>query len=201
MARDLYSREVQYGGSFSADGARITFGDNFDCGLLVQNINWQYQQNITRLYEVGCPNIYLVGGRTQGQAGVNRVIGPKKLAAAFYTKFGDVCCAGKNFIRMSAITGCSSQQCGTSFQAGKQQILMSHCVLQTIGGSVDANNMIINEQLSLMFLWLQLLGAGGDQGVANQVIGAVGGVLQQGQQLLGDLAGGVQNNIVQLAGQ
>ena len=102
MAQDVYSREVQFGGAFSADGARITFGDAFQCGMLVQNIQYQYQQNISRLYEVGCPDVYLVAGRTSGQVSIARIIGPKKLAAAFYTKFGNVCNAGENDILFSA---------------------------------------------------------------------------------------------------
>jgi hypothetical protein len=153
MARDVYSREVAFGGAFSADGARVTFGDEFSAGMLVQNINYQYTQNITRLYELGGPDIYLVAGRTQGQASVARIIGPRRLAVAFYTKFGNVCNAGENILRFSARTGCAE---GASDADGGQDIVLRQVVLSNIGGSVSANDMIINESLAFMFLILEV---------------------------------------------
>ena len=152
MARDVFSREVTFGAAFSADGARVTFGD-FGCGFLVQNLNYQYQQNISRLYEIGCPDIYLVAGRTQGQFSFQRVIGPKRIVPAFYQQFGNACNAGENNIKITARAGCS----GGGADAGARQMLdIKHAVIQTVGGTINANDMIINESLSMMFLYLQI---------------------------------------------
>lgn len=150
MAQDVFSRSVNYGGTFSSDGAKVTFGP-FNAGMLVQQIQWQYAQNITRLYEVGSDEIYLVAGRTQGQATVSRILGPRALAIAFYTQFGDVCQAQGNNIQFRARTGCGGDRAG-----GNQKIKMKHAVIQSLGGSVAAQDMIINETLSLMFMFLQV---------------------------------------------
>jgi hypothetical protein len=136
---------VNYGGAFSADGTRITFGD-FRCGMMVQQINYTYSQNISRLYEIGCPDIYLVAGRTQGQAGLAKILGPRKLAKSFYTQFGDACNRGNN-IKFTAMTNC-----GSNGGSSEESIFLKHNVIVSLGGAVNAQDMLVNESMSLMFL-------------------------------------------------
>ena len=149
MSQDVFSREVTFGGAFSADGARITFAD-LGAGLLVQNLNYQYQQSISRLYEVGSPDIYLVAGRTQGTVTMNRVVGPKRILPEFYQQYGNVCNAGNNNIKFSAATGCGGAV------STRQVIDIRHAIVTALGGAVNANDMIINESLTMMFLYLQI---------------------------------------------
>ncbi len=47
----------------------------------------------TRLHEL---SIYYVGGRTAGDASMDRVLGPKALSQAFYAAYGDICNAASN---------------------------------------------------------------------------------------------------------
>ena len=63
MATDMFSNSVTFGGAFNADGASISFDSKYT-GLLVQSLQWGYQQNITRLYDVTSTDIVLVSGRT-----------------------------------------------------------------------------------------------------------------------------------------
>jgi len=149
MATDIFSRDVSYGGSFSADGAAVTFA-NFGPGMLVQNINYVYQQSITRLYEVGSPRIYLVAGRTQGQVTFARVMGPVALTQGFYQTFGNVCNAAGNSLAFSAQMGCGTQGGGATYTIG-----LNHCVISQLGGSVSAQDMVINETVAMMFLFMQ----------------------------------------------
>lgn len=149
MSQDVFSREVTFGGAFSADGARVTFAD-FGAGLLVQSLNYQYQQSISRLYEVGSPDIYLVAGRTQGQVSMQRVVGPKRILPEFYQQYGDVCNAGNNNVKFSASTGCGGAV------STRQTIDIRHAIVTALGGAVNANDMIINESLTMMFLYLQI---------------------------------------------
>jgi hypothetical protein len=156
MAQDTFSRDIVYGGSFSADGTRITFGSNagepeFRCGMMVQNLSYQYAQNISRLYEVGCPDVYLVAGRTQGQVGVSRILGPRRLAAGFYRKFGNACDTINNNILFSANVGCSDRD-----RTAQDRVLLKHCVLTQISATIGAQDMLINEQLGMMFLIMLL---------------------------------------------
>lgn len=145
---DMFSREVAIGGAFSADGAAMTFG-SFTAGILAQSITWTYQQAITRLYEVASSNIYLVAGRTQGQSVVQRILGPTALSATFYSTFGNVCNIATNTINFTA-----AAKCGVGGAGSTSAIQLTGCVIQSYGGSVQAQDMVVNEQITLMFLWL-----------------------------------------------
>lgn len=154
---DIFSRENDaYGGSFAADGAAITFpqfggvGAGGGVGLLVQNISVQYSQMITKIYELGTKNCYYIGGRSQGSMSMSRIIGPRPIQLDFYQKFGDVCDAATNNIDISVRTGCPTG--GTQEGAVRPSVYScKFCVIMTIGMSVAAQDMVINEQLQMMF--------------------------------------------------
>jgi len=149
MATDIFSREVSFGGAFSADGADLTFS-NFSAGLLAQQIQWQYQQNVTRLYEVASPDIYLVAGRTQGQATIQRVMGPTALAAAFYETYGNVCNAATNTMTFTFQANCENG----GDTGDTVTITLNGCVIVGVGGAVTAQDMVVNESITMLFLWM-----------------------------------------------
>lgn len=151
MATDIYSRSVNWGGAFSADGAIITFG-SLGVGMLAQSINWSYVQNVQRIYEIGSNSVYLIAGRTQGTAGVNRIMGPTQVASSFYSSFGDVCQAYRNNITFQAYARCGVNGSGASGQT--VNITLGNCVIQSYGGGVQAEQMVVNEQIQMMFIYL-----------------------------------------------
>jgi hypothetical protein len=116
--------------------------------MMVQNISYSYSQNLSRLYEVGCPDVYLVAGRTQGQAGITRILGPRTLATAFYTQFGNACNRNNN-IKFTAVAGCAGNDGGS-----EQVIKLKHVVIVGLQGAVSAQDMLINETMSMMFLMM-----------------------------------------------
>lgn len=150
---DIYSRTTDaYGGSFSADQGTLSFpalinAQGSDAGLLIQNMSVNYTQSVTRLFEVGSPNIYYVGGRTSGSASIARVIGPRKIAREFYLTYGDICRARTNTIHLALSTGCDVDQTGTS----RASYTAHFVVITSIGISVTAADMLINEQLAMIF--------------------------------------------------
>ena len=149
MANDIFSRQVGFGGAFSADGAVISFGNQLGAGMLAQSIQWSYMQNVQRLYEIGSNNVFLVAGRTQGQASVQRVMGPTALASAFYSTFGNVCNASTNNIIFAATAKCGVGGAGQQVNVG-----LYSCVIQSYGGGVQAQDMVVNEQIQMLFLYL-----------------------------------------------
>ena len=147
---DIFSRNTDsFGSSFAADAATLTFpavgatGGDADVGLLVQNLNMSYTQNVTRLYEVGQPTIYYVGGRTQGQSAIGRVVGPRSISAQFYRKYGDICEAANNSLNFAISTGCDN--------GARVAYTCLFVVITTIGISVAAADMLINEQVQMIF--------------------------------------------------
>jgi hypothetical protein len=156
--QDIFGRRpLEFGGAFAADSACIQL--NLDCddggseacaieGLLTQQMNVQYQQPITRLYEVGSQKTYYVAGRPQGTMNVARVLGPGGVMACFYECLGDVCNADKNDICFCVEANCLGNE-DQDFNA--LEVCLKNVVLQSLGMSVQAQDMIINEQLSLFF--------------------------------------------------
>jgi hypothetical protein len=148
---DIFSRSTdKFGGSFSADQATVVFPaliaqGGADAGLLMQNLQTTYSQQITRVYEVGSPTIYYVGGRTAGQSQVARVVGPRRIAQAFYSTYGDVCNARTNSLHFAFETGCGGLE-------GSRAAYTTHfVVLTTVSLGVSAEQMMINESLAFMF--------------------------------------------------
>lgn len=154
MANNMFERKpVNIEGAFQADKAKLLFTGTGVTGALVQGMNFTYGQQVTRLYEIGnaaagaTTNVYYVGGRTQGTGGLNRVIGPSATIKALYTAFGDVCKACDNVLTLDLTeSNCCSN-------GGSQQIIyeLKGVVLTQVGISLQAADMIINEQAQLMF--------------------------------------------------
>ncbi len=153
MPNDIFGRQaLDVGGAFAADAAVVTFAgiDGGGVGLLTQSLNFQYQQQITRLYEVGSRQTFYVGGRSQGSASVARILGPRAVSAAFYSVYGNICNAASNTLAFQLAVGCNDP---ADLGQGMAFSLLG-VVITSIGISVQAENMIINEQLQLMFVTL-----------------------------------------------
>lgn len=159
---DIFGRTgTSIAGVFTADNARMSFGGGVPTAL-IQNFNATYAQNITRLYEINTNNkdvfVYYVGGRTSGQLGIARVIGPASLIGAFYQAFGNVCNAKNNTLDFAL----SQADCSQTRQANRggaaARYIVKFCVLAQVGITVGAQDMIINEQGQMIFSNLEYQG-------------------------------------------
>lgn len=141
-----------FNGAFRADTATVTIGGIDGCGLLLQQLNFTYRQQITRLYELGSSGVYYVAGRSQGQLNVSEIIGPTSIALGFIRQFADVCQAQNNNIDIGATLGCD--------KAGEVSFRykIQGCVISTISAAVQAQDVIINQQLQMEFAALDLIG-------------------------------------------
>lgn len=158
--------ETQWGGAFVANSTSLSFGtlegQPFDVAL-VQTINVQYAQNVTRLYEIGAVNgkarVYYIGGRGQGNVGISRAIGPSTTLAEYFDAYGDVCRADKNNLRISFETGCGDI---TAFDGDPSQPLFEgptnltsftcrYCVLTQVGFALNSEQFLITENDAMMF--------------------------------------------------
>jgi hypothetical protein len=163
---DLFGRNVsKLGGVFTADNAKLNFF-GLPIGVLVQQLSVQYAQSITRLYDVASPNQYYVGGRTNGQMSLNRVIGPAGSSVAFYTAYGDVCgSVGRNIKLQLQETNCAtavssvSEAIAASLPGGGSQpstYTMDNVVITQVSVGVAAQDMIIGENTGLMYTSLEV---------------------------------------------
>jgi hypothetical protein len=156
VSQDIYGRTDQnFAGSFSADGARLIFAAGSDqtlaggVGLITQQLSVQYAQQVNRIYEVGSNNVFLVQGRSQGQMGLARVLGPRPVQAQFYRSYGNVCNAANNNIGLELAAGCQSPG---EFEG--VLLLARNVVIVSAGFAVAAMDQIVNENLQTMFIAL-----------------------------------------------
>lgn len=174
---ELFTRtEVDFGGAMHAQSGIITPANGLT-GVLMQNIQLSYQQQVTRLYELGTAGkrskVYYVGGRAQGTMSVAHVIGPGVSIGLFYSTFGDVCAAGTNTCEIDLSPNiCGNGGTGSNNFFGdlvnnavaaasggpRAKYKMKYCVLISIGMSVSAQDFVVNENSQLMFSGLEYLG-------------------------------------------
>ncbi len=147
---DIFNRVTDvFGGSFASDSARLTFpalaGGGSEVGMLVQNMTSRYTQMVNRLYELGSNAVYYVSGRTSGDMSVARIVGPRKISAAFYQTYGDVCRARSNSLHFSMVTGCGDQL------NERASFTLHFVVINSVTVGMTAGDMLINESLAAMF--------------------------------------------------
>lgn len=145
----VFAAPQKFAGGFRADKLGMSIqGVGNVRGLLIQNVQFSFTQQVTLLYEIGSNNVYYVGGRAQGTATIARILGPAQAQCALLTGFGDLC-EPKN-IRFKANSGCESSP-------GQGCIYtLKKAVMTTIALSVNANDIVINENIQLIFLDLDV---------------------------------------------
>jgi hypothetical protein len=154
----------QYGGAIAADSARIVFagageflgeGGAGGVGLITQNLSVNYTQQLSRIYEIGTAYTFLVSGRASGSSGIGRVLGPRPVQTGFYRKYGNACNAATNNVTLEAETGCGGGPAGAVGGLSRLDFILKSLVLQSLGLSINSNDMMIGEQLGAMFISLE----------------------------------------------
>jgi hypothetical protein len=147
---DIFNRSGDaFGGAMSADASQINFTGG-SAGLLAQNLNVQYTQAINRVWELESNKTYYIAGRSAGTLSIARVIGPKPLSNAFFTRFGDVCNAADNVLKVAGATGCGATQ---TTQYG---ILCSNVVINALAWAITMADMVMNQNITAIFNSLRM---------------------------------------------
>jgi len=150
----IYERQkTSHGGSFASDTAVLSIAASADTKLgIVSNFQASFAQSISRVYSVadtggdaGTVPVFYVGGRTQGQLSLGRVVGPQGSGlCAFYKKMGNVCSPENLVFTLNA--GCDADSAGS-----KVTYTAEAAVLTNVGLQVGSQDMIVNENLTMMF--------------------------------------------------
>jgi hypothetical protein len=147
MSRDIFNRSAEFGGSFAADLVTLNFGKLTNAkGAVVQRIVLGYQQQVQRLFEIGSPLFYYVGGRASGEAALSKILGPGDLIDQFIRTYGDIC--SPEALQISLKTGCGAGAEGNvSYSCGD-------CVATSIGLSLQAQDTVVNQDCRMMIGWI-----------------------------------------------
>lgn len=161
MAEIFKRTKMDFGGAFAADTGLLMLAGGLS-PVLVQNLTTQYSQQVTRLYELGAlgarSKVYYVGGRSQGNMTLARVIGPAVQLAAFYDRYGDVCMAANNTIGIGVASSCGLAADEGTGLFGSTAMFLQFCVLTQVGIAVQAQDLVISENNGVMFSNVDYLG-------------------------------------------
>jgi hypothetical protein len=150
MAKDVFGRETAgYKGAFSSSKASLKFSKSKANALLVTQAQLQYGQQLSRIFELQSDAAYFVVGRVQGKGSLGSVIGPKKVGADFYASIGDPCNPE------TLIFDFGGGACNREGSVDNAASRTAHDVIaDSLGFSVSAQDMLINEQISFQFSML-----------------------------------------------
>lgn len=158
MANDVFARTTEIGGAMSSDATRLNFTDVEgigQTGLILQNVEIQFSQNVSRLYALENGKVYFVAGPTEGGIGATNVVGPNGIAKAFYEKYGNVCDLAVNpqgrVFNISVTRGCVGQNQQRSSLSLKQPVLSS------INIRLQATDMIIFAGFQATFVKMEIV--------------------------------------------
>lgn len=160
---DIFSRQNKFGGVMSPEGASLIFSgangvdglgasESGGVGLVTQNANVGYSQSFTEFYELGTSSKYYVAGRTSGQIGVQRILGPRAVSVAFYRKYGNLCNMAANNLSLRASTACNPG----GANASQLNFLMRTVFINALQFNAASQNNVLNEGLQGVFSSLDL---------------------------------------------
>lgn len=137
-------------GSFKRDGLNVVIAGLPVAGLLMQQVGFNFSQNVSMMYELGSPYVYTVVGNAQGQASVNNVLGPGGLQSRLLSAYGDAC--NPKDLTLEA----SARQCQTGAPTTGQRYNMKRAYANSIGGTLDVNDNLMRQSLQLQYFDLDV---------------------------------------------
>lgn len=145
---DIFGRnDSPFAGAFAADASVLVIGGQAMATHLIQQLSINYSQNVNTLFEIGSNNRYYVVGRTTGQIQLGKIIGPSIVGSAFLALLGNPCSGGnKDVFLLLGNSACSGAGVG-----GFIILIAKAVVLMSVGYSMQAQDMLINEQVQGMF--------------------------------------------------
>lgn len=147
FAKGECAKDQKHNGSFCADNVILTWtGGGATEGALVQSAQWNCQRTVNMLYEIGSSAVYYVGNRRQGTAQFARVVSGSTTFKGLVDTFGDICNPE------NLVIDASQAACGGNSAGGGVQYMLKDALLTSVGGSVTAQEVVINEQLGFMFI-------------------------------------------------
>jgi len=152
---DVFGRtDTGFGGAFTSSLASFSLsstGGDIN-KLLVTNLQANYNQPINRIYELASNRAFFVVGRPEGTGNFGSVFGPKPVTELAYKQLADPCNNNTISLNFQGQASCDSNGARFSPQFGRRLVGV---VLQTLGFSVNAQDMLINENVGFLYAALE----------------------------------------------
>lgn len=168
MPNIFEATDQQIGGAFTAENCVLDLGVGIDKAI-VQRVQFTIERPINFVYEIGNQlgqpqNIYYVGGRRRGEATFERIVGGSQTFKKFIDNYGPLCqptggtaTAFGSPIVLTAHGNCNVSGAPAGIAAlpvGISYTLKTPKITR-LGGSVSAQDIVIMETVSLVFLDLE----------------------------------------------
>lgn len=157
MLNDVFgARSQKFGGAFSADDAIVQFassaidlGTNEDAvGMAIEQTQFQYQQRVSKAFDVTAPVVYVIRGRSEGNGAIQQLAGVRTLAQAFLTVYGDVCAMDENNLTFTFRSGCGTRAAIT------ESFTVASMLLVGLSQAISAEDMMVRRNIPFTFLSL-----------------------------------------------
>jgi hypothetical protein len=152
------NRDQSIGGAFTAENCILSLGKGIDStGAIVQRVNFTINRPINFIYELGSSagpqQVYYVGGRRQGQATFERIVGGSNAFKQFVDNYGPLCDKPGDNIELEARGGCKigTGAGGPGPDKGVKYTLKTPKIT-TLGASLSAQDIVIMESVGMVFL-------------------------------------------------
>ena len=136
MAVPWQSQAQAHTGAVRAEDVVLTLGSK---AVLVQQFQFTVNRTVNFLYEIGSNNVYYVGNRRQGQVQLTRVVAGNGDMQALITTYGNMCQPKPMMLQGTACKG-----------GGAVNYDVKDATLTSIGASVTAQDVVINENLAFI---------------------------------------------------
>jgi hypothetical protein len=162
MANIFETNDQTIGGAFTAENCTLDLGVD---KAIVQRVQFSIERPINFIYEIGQSgamksNVYYVGGRRRGQATFERVVGGSGTFKTFITNYGPLCGAKGADIVLKAKGGCNIGGQGNTSATIVYTLKTPR--ITALSGSVSAQDIVITESVTMVFLDLEYGETGAD---------------------------------------
>jgi hypothetical protein len=145
------------GGAFTAENCSLQLGKDSATGAIVQRVNFTINRPINFIYELGTKgaavqNVYYVGGRRQGQAQFERIVGGSNVFKKFVDNYGPLCEKPGENIELTAHGGCPITEGGEATNSEGVKYTLKTPKITSLGASVSAQDIVIMESVGMVFL-------------------------------------------------
>jgi hypothetical protein len=144
---DIFGRTVNYGGSYAVDQTVLKFSSGVPNDLVAQQFNADYQQRVNRFYDLTSNKVFFIGGRTEGQLSMSRLIGPGKSTVNFYRNYGNLCEMSGKELSFSL----NGQLCNAGGGGESIEYIVGNPLITRIGVSTTTEQMIASDQVTATF--------------------------------------------------
>lgn len=158
MANNAFSRIAKSSkGGMTVDAATVTFSaaGTATKGLLVQNVQIQYQQQINFIYDLtDNTRVFYIAGRAEGNLQIGKVVSNTSTYQAFLEKFANVCTPNTS-LTIKGTQGCASNT-STTTTGSTGDIKVNNPIVTSYGITLNINDGIVAEQVQMKFPEMEL---------------------------------------------